>query len=98
MIKDYLKEDIVEIVPPSEVIVLPGFAHYLPHTAVVKENRETTKVRIVFDGSAHNTNEPSINYVLYFGPCLLPLIFDSLIGFRIGKIGIAATSNKHFIR
>ena len=27
IIKDYLKEDIVEIVPPSEEIALPGSAH-----------------------------------------------------------------------
>ena len=56
--------------------MLPGSAHYLPHRAVIKGNRETTKV---FDGSAQILNEPSINDVLYFGPCLLPLIFDILI-------------------
>ena len=65
VIKHYLKEDIVQIVPPSEEIVLPGSTHYLPHRAVIKENRETMKVRIVFDGSAHSPNEPSINDVLY---------------------------------
>ena len=90
IIKDYIKEDIVEIVPPSEEIVLLGSAHYLPHRAVVNENRETTKVRTVFDGSAHSSNEPSINDVLYCGPYLLPLIFDILNRFRTGKIRIVA--------
>ena len=96
IIKDYAKEDIVEIVPPSEEIVLPGFAHYLAHRAVVKENRETTMVRIVFDGSAHSSDEPSINDVLYSGPCLLPLIFDILIRFCTGKIGIVADVKQAF--
>ena len=38
IINDHLKEDIVEIVPPSEeiVLVLPGSTHYLPHRAIVK--------------------------------------------------------------
>ena len=36
IINDHLKEYIVEIVPPSEEIVLPGSTHYLPHIAVVK--------------------------------------------------------------
>ena len=95
IIKDFLKEDIVEIVPPSEEIVLPCSAHYLPDRAVVKENRETRKVRIVSDGSAHSPDKPSIN-VLYSGPCLLPLIFDFLIRFRTGKIGIVADVKKAF--
>ena len=96
IIKDYIKEDIVEIVPPSEEIVLLGSAHYLPHRAVVNENRETTKVRTVFDGSAHSSNEPSINDVLYCGPCLLPLIFDILIRFRTRKIRIVADVKQAF--
>ena len=36
IIKNYIKEDIVEIVPCSEEIVLPGSTHYLPHRALVK--------------------------------------------------------------
>ena len=96
IINNYLKEDIVKIALPSEEIALPGSTHYLPHRAVVKENRETTKVRIVFDGSAHSPNEPSINDVLYSGSCLLPLIFDILIRFRTGKIGIVADVKQAF--
>ena len=96
IIKGYLKEDIVEILPPSEEIVLPGSAHYLPHGAVEKENRETTKVRIVFEGSAHSPNEPSINDVLYSGPSLLPLIFDILIRFCTEKLGIVSDVKQAF--
>ena len=91
-----MKEDIVEIIPPSEEILLPGSAHYLPHRSVVRENRETTNVRIVFDGSAHSRNEPSINNALYSGPCLLPLTFDILIRFHTGKIGIVADVKQAF--
>ena len=96
IIKDYLKEDTAEILPPSEEILLPCFAHYLPCRAIVKENRETTKVRIVFDGSVHSPSEPSIIDVLYYGPCLLPLILDILIRFRTKKIGIVADVKKAF--
>lgn len=95
IIKDFLKEDIVEIVPPSEEIVLPCSAHYLPDRAVVKENRETRKVRIVSDGSAHSPDKPSIN-VLYSGPCLLPLIVGILIRFCSGKKVIVAGVKQEF--
>ena len=96
IIKDFLNEDVVENVPPSEEIVLHGSAHYLPHRAVVKENPETRKVRIVFDGSAHSTNEPSINDVLYSGPCFPSLILDILSRFRTGKMGVVAGVKQAF--
>ena len=84
---------------PDDVITdKPGSTHYLPHRAVIRENHSTTKVRIVFDGSAHNENEPCINDVLYSGPCLLPLISGILIRFRIGKIGIVADVKQAFLQ
>ena len=38
--------------------------HYIPHRAVEKSERETTKTRIVFDGSAKRQNQPSLNECL----------------------------------
>lgn len=59
--------------------VLPGTVHYLPHKEVVKEDRATTKLRIVYDASAKSRNEPSLNDCLLPGPALTPLIFDILL-------------------
>ena len=46
-------------------------AHYLPHRAAVKEERETIKTRIVFDGSATYQDKKSLNDMLDPGHCLL---------------------------
>ena len=46
--------------------------HYLPHRGVVREDHDTTKLRIIFDASAKIRNELSLNDILYSGPCLLP--------------------------
>ena len=54
----------------SEKINDIGIVHYLPHRPVIKEERETTKVRIVFDGSSKITG-PSLNEFLFSGPLIL---------------------------
>ena len=70
----------------SNLLIIPklrhGEAHYIPQ--VVKEERETTKLRTVYDASA-NQNGPSINESLHSGPSLLPKIFDIPVRFRSYK-------------
>ena len=64
---EYLKLGIIEEVQTkgdTDQVV------YLPHKEVVKENRSTTKLRIVFDASAKYKDTMSLNDVLYKGTCL----------------------------
>ena len=54
----------------------PEKVSYLPHSAVVRENAETTKVRVVYDASCKDKNTgTSLNDCLHVGPSLTPLIF-----------------------
>ena len=73
-------------------------AHYLLHRPVVKEIRETSKVRIVFDGSSKYKGELSINELLESGPCLLPLLYEILLRFRLGQIVITADIKQAFLQ
>ena len=73
-------------------------AHYLRHRPVVKEIRETSKVRIVFDGSSKYKGEPSINELLESGTCLLPLLYDIYLRFRLGPIVITADIKPAFLQ
>ena len=95
IMNDYLKDGILEEVSP---INKTDAVHYLPHRAVVKEDRETAKTRIAFDAFAKHQNEKSLNDMLDPGPCLLPRIFDILVRFRLGKIGIVADIKKAFLQ
>ena len=76
---------------------LDGSTHYLPHHRVVRHDKLTTKVRVVFDGSAkHGTTALSINKCLEKGPNLVPRLFDVLVKFRGYPIGIMADVEKAF--
>ena len=96
ILQGYEKEGIIERVPEKEISKERGKVHYLPHRAVVKENRETTKIRIVFD-AACGVHGPSLNECLYPGPNLLAKIFDVLLRFRLNRIAITADIKQAFL-
>ena len=98
IIKQYINDGIVKPVSSTKTSYDLESVHYLPHRAVVRQNRDTTKVRIVFDASVHVNNEPSMNDSLYSGPCMLPLLHDILIRFRIGKIVVSADVQQAFLQ
>ena len=76
--KEQLKLGILEeVTDPGEV----GHVVYLPHREVIREDK-STKLRVVFDASASYPGFPSLNDVLYKGPCLTPLIYDMLLRFH----------------
>nr|XP_041632379.1 uncharacterized protein LOC121502737 [Drosophila kikkawai] len=53
---------------------------YLPHHCVIKEDSTTTKLRVVFDGSAKSSSGYSLNEVLMAGPTLQLRLFNTLTG------------------
>ena len=67
---------------PQNEIDLDKNINYLPHFPVVKETRDTSKVRPVFDGSAKSFNDKSLNDFLETGPALHLKIFSILLRFR----------------
>ena len=64
---------------------------------MIKNERDRTKTRIVFDASSKLGNNPSLNNCLHSGPWLLPLIFDILLRFRIGDVGLVVDIKQAFI-
>ena len=80
----------------NEICKTPGEVHYLPHRPVIHEERDTTKIRAVFDAS-YSTNGPSVNECLYSGPYFLTKIFDILIKFRFNSIAILTDIKQFFL-
>ena len=66
-----------------------GEVTYLTHRAVVKKDKSTTKVRVVYDASAKNKG-PTLNDCLYKGRCLKPLLYNILLIFCVHNYGFTA--------
>ena len=100
IIQDQLKTGIVEEVPPEDLKNdhNTNRSHYLPHLAVVRKDRETTKVRVVYDGSAKSSKkERSLNDCLQTGPNNLPHVFNMIANFRKNIVGLTADIEKAFL-
>ena len=69
-------ENIIEKVNDQGV---PGKVCYLPHRPIVRADKETTKIRPIFDASAHERGGKSLNQYLHTGPTLLCQIVDILL-------------------
>ena len=97
IIEEQLQAGIVEPVSTeNENRVNNPKIHYLPHHAVVREDK-TTKVRIVFNGSAKlDSGDLSINECLERGPNLVPSLFDILVRFRSHAYALVADIEKAF--
>ena len=97
VIKKQLVKGIIERVnnlsPP-----VPKALHYLPHHAIVRQDQETTKIHVVYDGSAKDKGEFfSLNDCLHIGPNYIPLLLYVLIRFRSYSIAITADIEKAFL-
>ena len=84
----------MEAVKPSENDL--GRVHYLPHHAVVRRDKETTKVRLVYDTTTH-LDGPSLNDCLHVGPKLNQKILDILLRFRVHRVVVIADIDKAFL-
>ena len=93
--KAQLEAGIIELVPKDEED-FEG-AHFLPHHGALREDRGTTKMRIVFDGPARaDKNHYSLNDCLEKGPNLTPHVFEVLAKFRSYPLGLTADIERAF--
>eukprot|EP00731_Ephydatia_muelleri_P022433 Em0015g16a len=95
VIQEQIRKGIVEIVSDpwnskAEQV------HYLLHHPVIKKDKQTTKLRVVYDASARQDG-PSLNECLYSGPTFGQNIFDIILRFRCHKIALVGDIEKVFL-
>ena len=95
-IQEFLDLDHMEEVPAADVDCPPNKCFYLPHHCVFKEDSTTTKLRVVFDGSAKTTNGVSINDALMVGPVVQDDLFSIINRFRFYRIALSGDIEKMY--
>ena len=94
-IREQLAMGVIERVEPGDVGE-PGKVHYLPHHAVIRRDKETTKVRVVYDASSRSEG-PSLNNCLHTGPKFNQKILELLLRFRTYPVAVVADIEKAFL-
>ena len=73
-------------------------SYYLPHREVICEDKQTTKMRIVYDCSSKLSNNVcSLNECLYKGPSQSQTMFD-VLRFRLHQTAFICDLKKAFLQ
>ena len=97
VIKNQLAKVVIEVVDDQKQ--QGNKQHYIPYHAVIKSEKDTKKLRVVYDASTKTkTSSLSLNECLYRGLVILEDICGLLMRFRTKKIGIVADIEKAFLQ
>ncbi|XP_054709039.1 uncharacterized protein LOC129218740 [Uloborus diversus] len=96
IIEEHIRDGIVERVEKN-LDQSTSTGYFLPHHAVVREQKDTSKVRIVFDASSKRKGELSLNDCLESGPDLNPDLLSIILRFRLHKIAFCADIQRAFL-
>ena len=96
VIQEYLDLDHARLCTPEELRLPSSVSYYLPMHGVVKASSSTTKLRVVFDGSAVTTSGWSFNDTLAAGPMLHPKLAEILIRFRKYRVALSGDISKMY--
>lgn len=70
--------------------------YYIPHHAVLKAERKTTKTRIVFDASAKTSSGKSLNHILMIGPTIQGSLISRLMKWSTHKYALRGDITKMY--
>ena len=89
-----MRDGVVENAPDQT----KGKEFYI-HKPVIRENAETTKMRIVYDDSAKvREGVPSLNDCLHTGPSLQNILWSVLVRGRFRPVSITVDLQKAFLQ
>ena len=92
-LEDRIIEKVLNITPQK------GKEFYLPHKAIIREDAESTKLRVVYDVSSKpNMNKPSLNECLRKESPLQNMLWDNVVRNRMKPVALCADLRKAFLQ
>ena len=85
----------------EEVIAPPSsstFINYFTHHAVYRDDKNTTKTRVVMNGSLRGSFGVSLNDCMFAGPALQPDQFAIFLRWRTHKVALVSDIKKMFLQ
>jgi len=92
VIQEYLDLNHMKEVRPTH----SSASYYLPHHAVLKPERTTTKLRVVFNASSPSENVVSLNDILHAGPVLQSDLTIQILKWRYFRYVYSADIEKMY--
>lgn len=77
-------------------VAKPSISYFLPHHPVIREQSESTKLRVVFDASARSSSGFSVNHLQMVGPTIQDSLFNILIRYKQFKYVLTGDVEKLF--
>nr|XP_049705643.1 uncharacterized protein LOC126056487 [Helicoverpa armigera] len=72
-------------------------SYFIPHHGVIRDDKITTKLRVVLDGSCKTSTRVSLNDLLYGGQNLQGNLFNIIVNFRLFLIALSADIRQMFL-
>ena len=95
--KELQKDGVLEIVT-KDMSAEIGKTYHMPHQLVIREDKDTTKIRAVYDCSSKMNGVDSLNDCLEVPEPLYADLYAVFIQFRIHMVGITADIEKAFLQ
>lgn len=97
VIREYLEKKYISPAPSEteETTYLPSYI--IPHHGVIREDKLTSKLRVVLNASAKTSTAVSLNDILYNGQNLQGNLFNIIVNFRLFSTAISADIRQMFL-
>lgn len=98
VISEYMQNNYLIPAIPDTANNLNSPSYIIPHHGVVREDKSTTKLRVVLDASCKTSSGVDLNSILHSGPNLQGDLFQIILNFRLFAIALSADCRQMFLQ